>query len=138
NDIVSQVMALPAPTDVDGPDTLGWDRTNTHQFTVRSAYTLQHVIAMPLVAKGDWKTLWGWKGPHRIQTFIWLAAHERILTNAGRSKWGVGISPTCASCVREDETTLHVLRDCVHATRVWVRLVPSNYITIFFSFSCRE
>ncbi|CAJ2627891.1 unnamed protein product [Trifolium pratense] len=138
NDIVSQVMALPAPTDVDGPDTLGWAGTNTHQFTVRSAYTLQHVIAMPLVAEGDWKTLWGWKGPHCIQTFMWLAAHERILTNARRSKWGVGISPTCVSCMREDETTLHVLRDCVHATRVWIRLVPSNYITNFFSFNCRE
>jgi ribonuclease HI len=138
NDIVSQVIALPAPTDTDGPDTLGWAGTNTHQFTVQSAYTLQHAIAMPLVAEGDWKTLWGWKGPHRIQTFMWLAAHERILTNARRSKWGVGISPTCSSCMREDETTLHVLRDCVHATRVWIRLVPSNYITNFFSFDCRE
>ncbi|MCI39513.1 hypothetical protein A2U01_0060745, partial [Trifolium medium] len=35
------------------------------QFTVQSAYTLQHAIAMPLVAGGDWKTLWGQKGPHR-------------------------------------------------------------------------
>ncbi|GAU45178.1 hypothetical protein TSUD_178710 [Trifolium subterraneum] len=41
---------------------------------------------MPHVAEGEWKTLWGWKEPRRIQTFMWLAAHERILTNVRRSK----------------------------------------------------
>lgn len=69
--------------------------------------------------------------------FIWLAAHERILTNVRRSKWGMGISLTCTSCGSHNETTLHVLRDCVHATQVWLRLVPSNFITSFFSFYCR-
>ena len=39
--------------------------------------------------------------------------------------------PTCPCCAREDETIIHVLRDCVHATQVWPRLVPS-------SFDCRE
>ena len=48
-----------------------------------------------------WKTLWGWR-PRGIQTLMWLAAHERILTNVRRSKWGVGISPTCTSCGRHD------------------------------------
>jgi hypothetical protein len=43
--------------------------------------------------EGDRKTLWKWRGLHRIQTFIWQVAHERILTNCPRSKWGVGISP---------------------------------------------
>ncbi|KAK2397730.1 hypothetical protein QL285_059278 [Trifolium repens] len=61
NDIVSQVIALPDPTDADNHDTLGWVGINTHQFTIQSAYALQHVIVMPLVAEGDWKTLWGWK-----------------------------------------------------------------------------
>ena len=97
---------------------------------------MQHVD--PHVVDGDWKTLWVWKGPHRIQTFMWLAAHERILKIFRRSKWGVGILPTCTSCGRHDETTLRVLRDCVQATQVWLRLVPSNFITSFFSFSCRE
>jgi hypothetical protein len=78
NDIVSQVIALPSLTDADGPDTLGWAGTNTHQFTVQIAYALQYAIAMPLEAEGDWKTLWGWKGPLCIQTFMWLAAHEYI------------------------------------------------------------
>ena len=96
------------------------------------------LYATSLDVGGDWKTLWNWKGPHRIQTFILLAAHGRILTNYRRSKWGVHISPTCPYCAREDETIIHVLRDCVYTTRVWLKLVPSNYITNLFSFDCRE
>lgn len=110
--------------------------TNTNQFTIQSAYRLQHGDIHAL--EGDWKSLWDWKGPHRIQTFIWLAAQERILTNFRRSKWGVGISPLCTRCGRDDETTIHVLRDCVYATQVWLCLVPSNYITDFFTFDCRN
>jgi hypothetical protein len=35
---------------------------------------------------GEWKALWSWKGPHRIQTCMWMAAHERLLTNYCKSK----------------------------------------------------
>ncbi|MCI14633.1 ribonuclease H, partial [Trifolium medium] len=110
-DNVSQIIALSAPTDVDGPDIIGWGGTNTHQFTVQSAHSLQHQNCPTVV--GDWKILWKWRGPHRIQTFIWLVAHGHILTNFRRSRWGGGISPTCPCCENGDETVLHVLRDWI-------------------------
>jgi len=110
--------------------------TSTHQFTIQSAYRLQHRDIHAL--EGDWKSLWDWKWPHRIQTFIWLVAQKRILTNFRRSKWRVGISPLCTRCGRDDEITIHVLCECVYATQVWLRLVPSNFITDFFTFDCRN
>jgi ribonuclease HI len=67
-----------------------------------------------------------------------LATHGRILTNFRRSKWGGGISPTCPCCGNEDETILHVLRDCINAIQVWLYIVPSDFITNFFSFDCRD
>jgi ribonuclease HI len=113
------------------------DNQNTRNFTVKSAYDNQNTIAEPIVE--DWKSLWSWKGPHRIQTFMWMAAHERLLTNFRRSKWGVGASPTCSRCDGVNETTIHVLRDCPAAIQTWIRLVPSNQITNFFSSSnCSE
>jgi hypothetical protein len=84
---VNQVVLLPTPIDADGPDVMGWEDTNTYKFTIQSAYRLQHGDIHAL--EGDWNSLWDWKGPHRIKTFIWLAAQERILTNFRRSKWGV-------------------------------------------------
>ncbi|CAJ2647032.1 unnamed protein product [Trifolium pratense] len=122
--------------DTDGHDSIGWGGTSTRDFTVQSAYVYQSVGGQTF--EGDWKALWSWKGPHRIQTFMWMAAHERLLTNYWRSKWGVGISPMCPDCDRDNETTLHVLRDCPKATQIWIRLVPSNQITNFFSLNCRD
>ncbi|GAU44619.1 hypothetical protein TSUD_378970 [Trifolium subterraneum] len=134
--IVNQLVAIPAPKDTDGPDSLGWRGTNTRQFTVQSAYNLQRRDHMSI--DGNWKSMWSWKGPHRIQTFMWIAAHECLLTNYRRSKWRSGISPTCPACGNEDETIIHVLRDCMHATQIWIRLVTSNHITNFFSLTCRD
>ncbi|CAJ2669285.1 unnamed protein product [Trifolium pratense] len=136
--IVNQLVAIPAPKDTDGPDLLGWGGTSTRQFTVQSAYNLQRGNNISIA--GNWESLWSWNGPHRIQTFLWIATHERLLTNYRRSKWGNGISPTCPSCGNDDETIIHVLRDCIHATQIWIRLVASNHITNFFSLSlsCRD
>ncbi|GAU42748.1 hypothetical protein TSUD_77850 [Trifolium subterraneum] len=130
------VLAIPAPKDIDGQDSIGWGGTNNRGFTVKSAYDSHNNSSHPI--EGDWKALWSWKGPHRIQTFMWMAAHERLLTNYRRSKWGVGVSPLCSACDKDNETTIHVLRDCPLATQIWIRLVPSNQISNFFSLHCRE
>jgi hypothetical protein len=131
-------VAISAPKDIDGPDLLGWGGTSTRQFTVQSAYNLQRENNISI--EGNWKSLWSWNGPHRIQTFVWVATHECLLTNYQRSKWGNGISPTCPSSGNDDETIIHVVRDCIHATQIWMRLVASKYITNFFSLSlsCRD
>ncbi|PNX78826.1 ribonuclease H [Trifolium pratense] len=84
--IVSQIMAIPAPNGTYGDDTIGWKCTNTHHFTIKNAYDLQHGNDHHI--NGDWNKIWAWKGPHQIQTFMWIAAHGRLLTNARRSKWG--------------------------------------------------
>ena len=62
-----------------------------------------------------------------------------MFTNYRRSRWGTGILPTCPCCGNADESVIHVLRDCRHASQVWTRLVSPDYITNFFSFvNCRE
>jgi hypothetical protein len=125
-----QVLALPAPKDADGPENTAWGGTNTRNFIIQSAYESLNNRAQPI--EGDWKALWSWKGPLGIQTFMWMAAYERLLTNYRRIKWGIGIFATCSGCDRDNETTIHVLRDCPIATQTWIRLVPSNQISIFF------
>ncbi|PNX87940.1 RNA-directed DNA polymerase (reverse transcriptase) [Trifolium pratense] len=73
---VNQLVAIPTPKDTDGPDSLGWSGTNTRQFTVQSAYNLQQGDYPSI--DGNWESIWSWKGPHRIQTFMWIGAHERL------------------------------------------------------------
>jgi len=68
-----------------GYDNIGWGGTNTRNFTIQSDYDSQNSRAQSI--KGDWKAFWSWKGPHIIQTFMCMAAHERLLTNYRKSKW---------------------------------------------------
>ena len=136
HEIVNQLVAILAPKETDGPDSIGWTGTNTRHFTIQSGYNLQQEGNCSI--DGNWKILWSWKGPHRIQTFMWIVSHERLLTNYRRSRWESGISPLFPTCGNEDETIIHVMRDCVQSTRVWLRLVASNQITNFFSLNCRD
>ncbi|CAJ2634326.1 unnamed protein product [Trifolium pratense] len=114
-DKANQVLAIPAPMEADGPDSLGWKGTSTRHFTVQSAY--EHQCQNLNHIEGDWQKIWDWKGPHKLQNFMWIAAHERLLTNYRQSRWRIGVSPICPSCGNGDETLLHVLRDCVYATQ---------------------
>jgi len=61
---VNQLVAIPAPKETDGSDSIGWTGTNTRHFTKQSAYNLQRERYCSI--EGNWKSLWSWKGPHRI------------------------------------------------------------------------
>lgn len=78
-DIVNRIMALPPPSDDDGPDYLGWGSpaNGLGTFTSQKAYC--SIANSGSSVEGNWDWIWKWKGPHRIQTFLWLAAHGRLL-----------------------------------------------------------
>jgi hypothetical protein len=80
----NMILAILVHTDMDGPNTIGRGGTTIRHFMVQSAYKLQREHYQHL--DGERKTLWSWKCPHGIQTFIWMAIHERLLTNYRRSK----------------------------------------------------
>ncbi|MCH92572.1 putative ribonuclease H protein, partial [Trifolium medium] len=55
---VNQILIIPAPTDLDGLDVIGWGGTTTRHFTVQGAYKLQRGHYQPL--DREWKALWDW------------------------------------------------------------------------------
>lgn len=104
-------------THADCSNTLGWVDTFYNYFTIQSAYKLQQGNFKGL--NGDWNSLWSWREPYKIQTFMWFVAQERILTNSQESKWGVAISPFCLCCQRDDETTTDiVMNNCKFSENV--------------------
>ena len=70
-----------------------------------------------------WRLVWDWMGPERIKTFLWLVMHERLLTNLECLKRGMTTDGTCSICNVDEETTLHVLHDCIEARMIWVQLI---------------
>ncbi|CAN1767634.1 Putative ribonuclease H protein At1g65750 [Linum perenne] len=108
---------LPPSADRD-EDTWVWGCENNGKFSIRSAYD---IITCPVNPRPDtaWDLVWRWSGPCRIQHFLWLVAHEKILTNLERSRRHLSDSVNFPRCSTTAEFVLHVVRDCSFASQVW-------------------
>jgi hypothetical protein len=78
-----------------------------------------------------WINIWKLKITERNRCFMWLVKHNRLLlTKQVKSRMGLG-SACCDYC-GEEETSLHVLRDCGLAMGVWMAIVPNDMRDTFF------
>lgn len=65
-----------------------------------------------------WMMVWMLNVPERVRTFMWLLKHDRLLTNLSKSRKGMG-SAMCNLCGSSCKTTMHALRDCASARKMW-------------------
>ncbi|CAN1144211.1 Putative ribonuclease H protein At1g65750 [Linum perenne] len=120
-DLVLQIAGLSPPEAHRGDDATAWGLEKDGRFRIRSAYDLlgeQEGRRRDV----DWELVWRWKGPNRIKHFLWLVAHDRLLTNEERRKRTWTDDGSCSRCGHPQETVLHVLRDCSAAVNTWTHL----------------
>lgn len=129
---ILRVVAIQPPTDVKGYDLMFWVGSRRGEFSVKSAYETinenQHAVEALV-----WNLAWKWKGPQCIKTFIWLVIHDRLKTKAEVIRRHILMDNSYERCGIEVETTLHVLRDCLVAKRVWNQFIPSTRRHQFYS-----
>jgi len=104
-----------------GPDILRWGYTTKGQYTIKEGYYIQsqqiNQIAQPL-----WKNIWAQKHWPKVQYFLWLLSHRRILTWENLQKRGM-IGPSyCVFCQTDNETTEHLLNNCPLVQPIWRNL----------------
>ncbi|CAN1779029.1 Putative ribonuclease H protein At1g65750 [Linum perenne] len=115
-----------------GEDDLIWGPDPKGRFSIKSAYEV--LVAASNESEGLlWKTVWRWQGPNRVRFFLWLTAHNRLLTNVERKRRHLSAEEYCDHCRDAVEDTLHVLRDCRFARKLWVSILPPDRIPNFFS-----
>ncbi|CAN1249919.1 Putative ribonuclease H protein At1g65750 [Linum perenne] len=107
-----------------GDDEWVWGCEGNRRFTIRSAYNL-------ICKTSQLQTLdvWRWKGPNKIHHFLWLAAHDQLLTNHARKRRNLINDANCHWCPHQEETVLHVLRDC-SATWISWEPRPRGWVTL--------
>ncbi|CAN1817498.1 Putative ribonuclease H protein At1g65750 [Linum perenne] len=105
-----------------------WKFTNNGGFTVKSAYRATYndndnrrLLNRTLrrFNEEDWKWLWNLSLPPKIRMFLWRCIHNCLATNKNLHKRGCAPTPLCSICSTHDETTLHCLFNCPHASRTW-------------------
>lgn len=80
-----------------------------------------------------WNLIWKLQVQQRVRVFLWVLAHEKILTNLERATRRMTSSALCVRCREEEESALHAVRDCKMAKEVWERLLPPELLAGFFS-----
>ncbi|XP_057744587.1 uncharacterized protein LOC130962384 [Arachis stenosperma] len=121
-DVVKKIVAISPPSPWKGTDHLAWGLTPDGLFNTKSAYqSLSEGQHTPNIV---FRQVWNWQGPERIRTFLWLVAHNALLTNSERRRRHLTNDDSCPRCHHHDETVIHVLRDCSYAQCIWKYLLP--------------
>ncbi|CAN1301181.1 Putative ribonuclease H protein At1g65750 [Linum perenne] len=123
SDVVLQVVGMSPPVKTLGNDTLVWGLEVNGSFSVRSAYLL---LSGNIGVNSDcfWNRLWKWNGPNKINHFLWIASHKRLLTNEERSRRHLTNQVNCSRCPSHLESIEHVIFDCNFALQVWRQALP--------------
>ncbi|CAN1841739.1 Putative ribonuclease H protein At1g65750 [Linum perenne] len=122
-DIALQVIGMSPLWNNIGQDSFIWGLEPTGKFTVRSAYQLLTDSSSELTDP-IWDRIWRWNGPNKIKHFLWLATHNRLLTNEERSRRHLTNQVVCSRCSLQTESLSHVLLDCQFALQVWEKTLP--------------
>ncbi|KAH9647730.1 putative ribonuclease H protein [Citrus sinensis] len=72
-------------------------------------------------------------GPQAIRVFIWTVLHDRLKIKRELMRRHLVSNGYCDRCGLDLESTLHVLRDCPMAKRVWNHFVPRSLQADFYS-----
>ncbi|WCJ35671.1 DNAse I-like superfamily protein [Euphorbia peplus] len=114
-------------------DGWSWSCSNSGNFSVKSAFQLlSGEAAGDSVVSQVWKKVWTVRVSERVRCFLWLVVHNRILTNSNRKIRHLCESDQCPVCSNQ-ESVLHVLRDCRVAAVVWRCFLPPASCPEFFS-----
>ncbi|CAN0913523.1 Putative ribonuclease H protein At1g65750 [Linum grandiflorum] len=106
-----------------GTDSLVWGFEPSGKFTIRSAYLLLKDLQEEIPDQ-RWKGIWKWHGPNKIRHFLWLASHNRLLTNEECGHRHLTNQVLCSFCSANTESCIHILRDCHFARQVWSEVLP--------------
>ena len=115
-------------------DIMSWGGSTDGLFSVKSAYALltKHETPRPNM-EAFYSRVWRVMVPERVRVFLWLVSHQVIMTSMERKRRHLSDNGMCQLCKNEDETILHVLRDCPAAMGLWRRLVIPRKQQRFFN-----
>lgn len=110
-----------------------WCEPSTNRkFTTKSAYEFQSYGGQE-IGQFRWEKIRKFAGPKRASLTLSQTAHDRLKNKA--LLWSKQILPSlvCDLCSGVWESTLHVVRDCTTARRIWRMLLPSNLLESFMT-----
>lgn len=99
----------------DEEDQIMWSFTSNGTYSVQSLYAVINCRGvLPVYIYSIWKLMI----PRRVEFFLWLLSHNRLLTRDNLSKRRDVSDLTCPFC-SEMESITHLFFDCCVSVNVW-------------------
>ncbi|CAN1800859.1 Putative ribonuclease H protein At1g65750 [Linum perenne] len=117
SEAILQITSTLRPVRGRGDDTWNWGEEPNGKFSIRSAYRLTLELDLQ-TSDPDWKCIWRWRGPSRVQHFLWLAMHNKLRTNSERKCQHLTEISSCPRCNLYEESVSHILRECHYSVGV--------------------
>ncbi|KAL9236717.1 hypothetical protein vseg_011353 [Gypsophila vaccaria] len=124
NEALQTIASFELVQDDDSPDTYFWNASPCGTFTVKSTMEMIRSDSNS-DTRINWKLPWRIPAPQKVRLFVWLVLQDRILSNSNRLKRGLADNARCSACGHLEETTLHILRECPKAKRIWLMIHSS-------------
>lgn len=138
NNALKQIASHKLVEDQEAGDLRYWKGSKTGGFSIRYAMQLMREED-PILKHPKWELAWKTPVQQRVRTFLWLILHNRLLCNANLMKRQILEDPRCKRCnLNEDETLLHLLRDCPTARHIWQSVGKSVNYPSFYSGNLEE
>ena len=74
-----------------------------------------------------WKQVWHSNSIPKVNNFIWLLLHNKLLTAENLRKRGISGPSRCAMCNSTEETSSHIFLQCKVSLSVWKIILPQDF-----------
>lgn len=99
-------------------DSLMWKFSRDGKFNMASAYALINFEELnPQAFMGSW--VWKLDIWPKVSSFLWLCHHNNVPVRQVIAARGINCNTTCPLCKNQEESILHMLRDCPFAVTFW-------------------
>ncbi|XP_026428977.1 uncharacterized protein LOC113324916 [Papaver somniferum] len=97
-------------------DTRIWVGSDHGQYTVNDGIKVNDDQGGP-----DYPSniFWSNEYPHKINFFIWILSHDRVMTADKLLRRGMDVSSACHFCEEDDESSMHLFYGCWRMRRIW-------------------
>ena len=121
-----------APIHHDCKDTWGWGINGSYSIAIGFNQLYSAQPGSPCTHnRALWKMVWNMPSVPKITFFIWTIMHQKILIGENLIKRGFFGPYRCCFCQQSDESTAHILVECIFAQKVWVVVLRGLPISFF-------